>query len=145
MYPIKLEPNDFHIDEELLERMIQQEELIRMYKAYQDLCTAVKSIPNGWLAVTDQMQTQIARDFGFGGDQTELAVNTLRRAQYLYPNNPIFKLPVYIRNNKAREGTLRVSDTVPTVDLIDLDHKIVGIGSLLKENSYNIFFLSSVT
>src|ERR1700744_1826785 len=103
-------------DEECLERLVEEEEIIRTSKEYQDACTDVKDIPNGWLQVTEQMQKNLVKKYGF--DDTiscDVACNYLRRAQYLYPNNPKFKMPLYVKNNKANNGTLEINNIVPII------------------------------
>lgn len=45
--------------------MLQKEEEIRMSQKYIDLCDEVKDEPNGWLRISEEIQYQIARDFGY--------------------------------------------------------------------------------
>ena len=49
---------------QLLE-MVKKEEEIRWSSLYQSECDRVKYQVNGWLAVSAQVQYQIAKDFGF--------------------------------------------------------------------------------
>lgn len=110
-------------NEKLLEKMIEEEEDVRTSKDYQDKCTAVKHIPNGWLDVTAQLQIEIVKRNGFDDQMScDVACNMLRRAHLLYPDNEKFKkLPLYVRNNKAKQGTLKVKDNMPNISLNDLD------------------------
>src|SRR5579863_3817132 len=92
--------------------MVLEEEQIRTSKEYQDKCSAVKDVPNGWLQVTADVQKQIVNKHGFIDEVDEIiALNHLRRARFIYPEEPIFFTPVYVRNNKANKGTLKIGDT----------------------------------
>lgn len=133
--------------EKQLEILVTKEEEIRMSKEYQDECTRVKDIVNGWQDVTDQMQKKLVRDHGFDDEiSCEVACNRLRRAQYLYPNNKTFKtVPVYVRENKATIGNLKVDSDVPNVNLVNMDGKETKLHDLLDNNKINVIFGSSQT
>jgi hypothetical protein len=132
--------------EETLEAMSRMEEEIRMSQEYLDECTKVKSIPDGWLTVTANMQKKVAANFGFTDEiNNEIACNDLRRAHIEYPDNLIFKQSVQVRCNKANIGTLQDGDTVPNVLLHTVDNLIIGLNDLLQENKINIFFGASHT
>lgn len=105
-------------NEQLLELMIAEEEKIRTSKYYQDKCTAVKNIPNGWLKVTEEVQNDIAKKYGFTDKMScDIACNMARRAHILYPNNQKFqKVPLQVRNNKAMLGNLILGDIPPNTD-----------------------------
>lgn len=134
---------------ETLLKLIKEEERRRFSKEYQDDCTAVKDVPNGWLEVTQQMQEKLVRDFGFDDDiSCDIACNRLRRAPYIYPNDEEFKtIPVYVRENKANKGKLNVGDELPNVQVCDMDgntfmlHDIVGT----DEKKVNLLIASSAT
>lgn len=132
--------------EQTLEKMSQMEELIRMSQEYQNECTRVKDIPDGWLTVTEDMQKKVATEFGFDDPiNNEIACNDLRRAHITYPDNPVFKQSVYVRNNKANMGTLQDNDIIPNVSLHTIDNEIIDLNDLLEENKINIFFGASHT
>jgi hypothetical protein len=131
-------------DKEILIKMILEEEKIRTSKEYQDRCTAVKDIPNGWLQVTEDVQRQIVRDNGFLGEiNEEIALNRLRRAQYIYPDEPVFKTPVYVRNNKARKGDTKIGDRITNFKIFDSNREINLHDKLIPE--YNLILTSSHT
>lgn len=133
--------------EKCLEEMVFEEEKIRNSKEYQDECTKVKDIPNGWLDVSANVQKNIVKKFGFDDDiSCEIACNMLRRARYIYPNNNIFKtIPVYVRENKASEGNLKENDYYINVNLHNLQGKDINLSSLLIPNKLNIIISSSLT
>jgi hypothetical protein len=135
-------------NEKLLEKIILEEEQIRMSKEYQDACTQVKNIPNGWLQVTAKMQRDLVKKHGFDDDiSCNIAVNTLRRARYIYPNNPIFKTPVYVRENKARVGELKEGDSIVNVELFQLNKDKVNLQKVIAEfkSEYTVIFGGSHT
>lgn len=133
--------------EEQLENMIEEEEKIRLSKEYIDACTEVKNIPNGWLKVTSKMQEDLVKRYGFDDQiSCDVACNYLRRASYIYPDNPNFKKVLYVKNNKASEGKLRVGDYAPNAHLFTLDKDETNLHNLLNMNDKtNIIFGSSAT
>lgn len=109
-------------NEKLLEKMIEEEELIRTSNDYRDKCTQVKNIPNGWLDVTANVQKNIAKKFGFTDEiSCNIACNMMRRAYLLYPDNENFKLiPTQVRCNKAKQCKYSIDDICPDIKLHDL-------------------------
>ena len=132
--------------EETLELMAQMEEFIRMSQEYQNECTKVKDIPDGWLTVTANVQKKVANHFGFTDEiNNEIARNDLRRAHITYPNNQIFKQSIYVRNNKANIGTLHENDIIPDISLRTVENKIINFNELIEKDKINIFFGASHT
>lgn len=132
--------------EKILEAMALMEESIRTSSEYQNECTKVKSIPDGWLAVTENVQKKVADHFGFADPiNNEIACNDLRRAHIDFPDNPIFKQSIYVRNNKAKIGTLLEGDITPNISLRTIDNESIYLNELLEENKINIFFGASHT
>ena len=131
-------------NEELLEKMIEEEERQRLSIEYQNKCTMVKNIPNGWLKVTEELQRDIVRKYGFTDKiSADVTCNMMRRAHILYPKNEKFKtIPLYVRNNKANKGQFKTSDTVPNIDLADLNGKMHKLHDLLGEKPSVILALS---
>ncbi|CAG8441450.1 4279_t:CDS:2 [Acaulospora morrowiae] len=71
-----------------------------------------------WMDVTDQMQHELVREFGYSDE----AVQLLRRAPQLYPNDPEFHTTqVYVRNNIANIGNLTEGMSAPDCSLIPLE------------------------
>ena len=132
--------------EQTLEKMAQMEESIRMSQEYQNECTKVKNVPNGWLTVTANVQKKVASEFGFDDDiNNEIACNDLRRAHVTHPDNPVFKQSIYVRNNKANLGTLNENAYVPDITLHTIDSDTINLSNILEENKINIFFGASHT
>ena len=133
--------------EKMLEKLIIEEEQIRMSKEYQDQCTLVKDIPNGWLDVTQKMQIDLIKKHGFVSEMNcDVACNMLRRARYLYPDNKIFtEVPVYVRNNKANAGKYKEGDHVPDVKLFNQCGQEVMLHHLFDDIKPTIVFGGSQT
>lgn len=133
--------------EKCLELMVYEEEKIRMSTEYQDECTKVKNIVNGWLDVSADVQKRVANKFGFIDNiSCDIAVNMLRRARYIYPNNNIFKtVPVYVRQNKANEGIYKVGDDIDDVLLYSINKDPVNFKNLLQLEKINLVLVSSTT
>ena len=99
------------------------------------------------------MQYQVATEFGFiDRASNEYAVNCLRRAQYIYPDEPLFKtIPVYVRNNLARQCDFVKGNVVPNITIHKhSDPKVspspaVDLYSTLDKTKYNVVIASSHT
>lgn len=135
--------------EKQLEVMIDEEEQIRMSKHYQDECTKVKNVPNGWLKYTETMQEDLVKKHGFDDEiSCDVACNRLRRARYIYPDNPKFKEPVYVRENKARKGDLKVGDDVPEIKIHKMDlnnDHVIDIREIMDDKKITVIFGGSHT
>jgi len=132
---------------QLLE-MVKKEEEIRWSSWYQSECDRVKDEVNGWLVVSSQVQYQIAKDFGFDTDvESDIAVNHLRRARYLYPEEPLFQsIPVYVRNNLAKQIKYNNGDQIPNVPINSLDgSNQFNLFDILDKSKTNVIFGSSHT
>jgi hypothetical protein len=122
----KTTPSEYIIrkpSKDILIKMLQREEEIRFSSEYINKCNDVASEPNGWLRISGDFQKQVATEFGFiSSIENDIAVNHMRRAQYIYPDEPLFKtIPVYVRNNLANKGKFSTNDVVPNIVL----HKLL--------------------
>ncbi|CAG8719959.1 5122_t:CDS:2 [Dentiscutata heterogama] len=87
-----------------------------------------------WMDVTDQMQLELVREFGYSDE----AVQLLRRAPQLYPDDPEFRTTqVYVRNNIANIGNLTEGMPAPDCPLVPLESSndsstLVSLRSLCK-------------
>lgn len=123
-----------------LESMIQMENRLRFGDKYLAECTAVATQPNGWLAVTERLQSDIVSAHGYTTPMAQtLALNCLRRAQYMYPSNPVFRTPVYVRENAARQGPFGVGDAVPNIQI----HNLVGDAAWLPDLTQGLTIMVS--
>ena len=134
-------------NEKMLELMIIEEEKIRQSIEYQNQCDNVKNIPNGWLDITKNMQEKLVKKYGFQDEiSCDIACNMLRRAQYIFPNNNIFReIPVYVRNNKANKGIFVVEDNIPNININTKCGQEIKLHNLLSENKPTLIIASSHT
>lgn len=132
--------------EDLL-KMVTKEEEIRWSKWYQDQCDIVKDEVNGWLRISEEVQYKVVKDYGFTSDiESDIAVNYLRRAQYLYPEEEKFKtIPVYVRNNIAKQCNFINGDIVPNISINQLSGNSVNLYDILDKSKINILIGSSHT
>ena len=136
---------------ELLIQMLLEEERIRFLdnKEYIAECDKVAYEPNGWLRVSEKKQYDIVKKFGFYSEiESDIAVNHMRRAQYLYPDDEVFKtIPVYVRNNLAQQTKYRESDTVPnlTIHQSNTDFTQIKLYDTFDKKKINILIASSHT
>ena len=91
----------FPPSKEKLLLMLLREEQLKLSKEYIEQCSLVHKEVNGWLRITEEVQKKVCFEFGYTDIlRNILAVNYLRRAQYLYPDDDRFKnTQVYVRNN----------------------------------------------
>lgn len=134
-------------DESTLVKMVYEEEKRRWSEEYVAECNRVVDIPDGWLDVTNQLQRDVVRSFGFDTEiETDFAVSALRRAHIDYPQNRIFReVPLQVRNNKARRGEREVGDIVPDFDVYDLDGKQCRLYDLMTLDKPTVLIMSSGT
>ena len=138
---------------DILIQMLQREEEIRFSSEYIDKCTEVASEPNGWLRISSEVQKQVATEFGYISEiENDIAINQMRRAQYIYPDEPLFKtISVYVRNNLATKGKFSTNDVVPDIilhqlnenDMYSTDH--ISLYQTFDKNRQNVLIASSHT
>ncbi len=128
-------------------QMITKEEEIRWSKWYQDQCDQVKDEVNGWLRISEQVQYQIVKDYGFTSDiEADIAVNYLRRARYIYPEEEKFKsIPVYVRNNRAKQCVYNIGNSVPNIEICNQDGSRIKLYDILDKSRLNVVIGSSHT
>lgn len=126
--------------------MVAEENQCRRSQEYIDRCSAVKDEPDGWLRITAEMQQDIARQFGFITEiENDIAVNRLRMASQLYPDEPVVREAIQVANNKARKGELRSGDTIPDIIIHDIEGNEMNIRNLCDPEKQNIIFGASHT
>lgn len=127
--------------------ILKREEEIRWSEWYQKKCDELKDEPNGWIRLSEQVQYQVVKEFGFVSDmEADIAVNYMRRASQLYPDEEQFKIiPVYVRNNRAKQTKFKEKDPIPNIFIFDLNQKKIGIWSILEKNRVNVLLASSHT
>lgn len=109
--------------EDILE-IAKKEGDYRLSQEYINQCDLVADEVNGWLRISGEYQKKLVEEAGFiDPTSKEIALNMLRRAQYLGPikDNSIIRDLVYVKNNKANQGRFRVGDQLEDTTLYDLD------------------------
>ena len=134
-------------DKDMLIKMLELEESIRMSQDYIDMCDKVKDEINGWLRISDEIQYDIAKKFGYTSQlEQDIAVNLMRGAQNIYPDEPKFKtISVYVRNNLARQGEFNVNDVVPNITIHNEDNSPVALYDTFNKSKPNLLLCSSHT
>jgi len=124
------------------------EEQMRFSSTYQEKCNSVEKIPNGWLFESGKIQEQVAFRFGYTDILTNNdAVNYIRRAQNLYPEEIKFKqIPVYIRENRAVSGNFNIGEKMKLdLNIYNLKLENKKTNDLLVPSKHNIIIASSNT
>ena len=98
--------------------MLIRENELRLSDEYQKRYSEAETTSSSWLAVTDELQQQIIREFNLDGEMDD-ALSCLRCATQIYPD--LKQIPLYTRYNRARDGDLQVGDIAPDVPVIQLD------------------------
>jgi hypothetical protein len=132
---------------ELLLEMVKKEEEIRWSPWYQSECDIVKDEVNGWLRISEQVQYQVVKEFGFENPiEADIAVNQLRRARYIYPDEPLFQtIPVYVRNNRAKQCVFKERSIVPNILIGTMDGNDINLYQILNQTQPNVLIGSSHT
>ena len=129
--------------------MLQREAELRLapetQKAYYEAESGVDN-DYSWMEVTSELQRRVVREFGFGGDgdgdaeggvSAEAALGELRAAA---PRNMSIAWWQKLVQGKAKRGTVRAGDAIPTVELWTTDDEAgsspgasspVGLSSLV--------------
>ena len=146
-YAIKTSSKKGTISKDMLLEMLELEEKVRMSKFYINECTRIKDEINGWLRLSGEIQNKIASKFGFNDPLTNyIAVNNMRRAHITFPNDSRFReVSVYVRNNLARKGNLKIGDSFIDAKLTSLDKRSTNLDKLVSNNKYNLIIASSET
>ncbi len=134
-------------DKDILIKMLKVEESIRMSEEYIKMCDEVKDETNGWLRISEEIQYEIAKKFGYNSQlEQDIAVNLMRSASNNYPNDPLFKtLSVYVRNNLARQGEFIESNVVPNIQIHNEDMSFINLYDTFDKTKPNLMLCSSHT
>lgn len=127
--------------------ILKREEQIRFSDSYIDKCSKVANIPNAWLDITDKMQKELVKEFGYVDNLSNtLAVNVIRKATEIFPNDSEIKSSVvHFRENIAQKGSYRVGDLVKDVNLHTINLNNTNLFSILDSKKVNIMLVGSHT
>lgn len=106
-----------------IKNMLRKENELRLSAEYQQkFREAEESGTYDWMNIVEKLQYNLVKEYGFIDWQTDVVLNILRRAQYLFPNDQDFKtIPLYVKYNRAGDSKLNEGDTVPDIKIYDSD------------------------
>ena len=139
--------NFLKLDRTKILAILKREEEIRFSQEYITKCSEVSHIPNAWLEVTNNMQKELVKEFGYIDELSNtLAVNVIRRALHIYPDDEEIKnSAVQFRENIASKGKYKLGDTLKNISLHNLDSFKVDLFQLFDLNKPNIMLVGSHT
>jgi len=129
---------------EKLKLMAIMEREQRLSEDYIKKCSDVSNIPNGWLKVTSDLQKMVAKKMGFISKlENELAVNYLRRAHHLYPEESVFQEAIQVKNNLANKGKYKNGDSIFNHTIFDIKMNQIKLHDTFTKNKRNLLVASS--
>eukprot|EP01112_Ceratiomyxa_fruticulosa_P012532 TRINITY_DN3471_c0_g1_i2.p1 TRINITY_DN3471_c0_g1~~TRINITY_DN3471_c0_g1_i2.p1 ORF type:complete len:232 (+),score=61.42 TRINITY_DN3471_c0_g1_i2:323-1018(+) len=109
------------IPKSLVKKMLLRENELRLSPEIQaEYEQAEQSSTTSWLRVTDALQRRIVTEFHLE-EEMEEALTCFRCATQIYPD--LKDIPLYVVNNRARNGELKEGDVIPDVPVYSLDGK----------------------
>lgn len=99
--------------------MLKRENDLRLSPGTRDrlLEPSVRNKPHGWLAVMDELQRQVAREFGLSED---VGITALRCAERLLLGDAeVREISLYRKYNRCVDGSLHEGDVAPNAILHD--------------------------
>ena len=88
------------LDRSKILTILKREEEVRFSQEYLSKCSEVSHIPNAWLEVTNNMQKELVKEFGYTDELSNtLAVNVIRKALNIYPDDEEIKIVFFNSEN----------------------------------------------
>lgn len=121
----KVTPPRWSVD--LLKKMVLRENELRLSSHWQlKFQSAEARHDTDWLECVAALQLQVVREFGLS--DVVAGAHALRTARYMYPDEPFFQqVPIYVKYNWAKSGSLRMGDEVENVPLVRLGGEVVSL------------------
>ena len=117
---------------------------IRTSQKYIDMCSDVADEPNGWLRITSIVQEKLVEEEGFTSElEKSIALNRLRRANILYPDEVVFKNMIQVKNNLANKGKYIYGEVLPNLEIHMIDMTKINLYSILNKSKLNLLIASS--
>ena len=103
--------------------MLRREHELRLSAETQAAYAAAGERPDAWLAVTEALQLRVAAEAGFSApEDAAAAVAYLRAVQSNFAGDAeVLSIPLYVRFNRCRAGTLSPGDPAPDAPLLRAD------------------------
>ena len=139
--------NYLNLNREIILTMLKREEEIRKSPEYITKCDLASNITNKWLEITDTMQKELVKEFGFVDILSNtLAVQILRSATLIYPDDLIIKNSVvHFRENIANKGNIKIGDDIKDISLHTLQSESINLLDILDSDKPNILLVGSHT
>jgi len=103
----------------LVKKMLLRENELRLSPEIQaEYEEAEKTNSTSWLQVTDRLQRRIVTEFRLE-EEMEEALTCFRCSTQIYPD--LKDIPLYVVNNRARDGELKEGDCIPNVPVYTVD------------------------
>jgi len=115
--------------------MLRRENEVRLTEQTQtlyDTCAASDSAR--YTEITDNVQKQVLREFGFSDGEDGLQM--YRSALSMFPDEPELKtLVYYYKFNRSRQGDLQVGESIDTskISLSSLDSQTIPLSSFVQQ------------
>jgi len=121
------------------------EEKIRFSKDYFNRCSKAEGEVDGWIRVSNEVQEFVAYVFGYKDILSNmLAVDYIRRAQYIYPADKRFQITsVYVRENIAKPLYYNKEQVIENIDIFNTDLQQTSLFDILNKSKYNLVIGSS--
>lgn len=118
---------------EIVKEMLERENELRLSDDVQrKMAEAEESGMSDWMRVAEQVQKQVAQEFGMS---EEKGLEALRTAAWRFSGDKeLLSIPVYIKYNRNRRGDLKEGDKAPDVTLQTLEGASVSLLSMTPAN-----------
>lgn len=111
---------DSSVDISLLRRMLLRERQLRLSPAIQAAFEAAERRPDvSWMQVTEQLQHQVVREFGW--DDVAFGLHVLRTAGL--DHLELAEIPIQVRFNRTRRGKLCQGDAAPEALIVPISDR----------------------
>jgi len=120
------------LDKEILEKMLKRENELRLCEETQNkYYEAEKRSDIDWMKITEELQIRVLNEFEISN--IEEGLYGLRTSAFAYPE--LNDIPLYVKYNRTRSGTLSKGDVFPNVSLVNLDLSIVELSYFCRKKN----------
>ena len=119
------------VSREQMKAMLEHENKLRLSEEYQQALDQLGECEDAEVeALYLELQHKVARQAGL---PASVGVKVLRSFQTLFPNDAeLQSIPLYVKYNRSKQGSLREGDTVPATPLATLNGNVRLLGSHLS-------------
>ena len=132
--------------EPLLRELITKENEWRLADSTQKLFAEMEHTSYiDWIDVVTAHQGEMMNEAGFTEERNEAALNVFRRARHIFPDDPFYTTPIYIKYNRAGHCLLDVGEKVPEMMLHQEDATPMKMSTLLADPKPTLIVAGSYT